>query len=61
MPKKEKQKEIINRHKKGHVYTLILVMCQVGDAANALFNFVVMKLQEPDITFTLLKVIDYKQ
>ena len=49
------------RHKKGHVCTLILVMCQVGNAANAFFNFGVMKLQEPDITFTLFKVKDYKQ
>ena len=43
------------------MYILIVVMCQVRDAANALFNFGVMKLQEPDITFALFKVKDYKQ
>ena len=43
------------------MYILILVMCQVRDAASALFNFGVMILQESDITFTLFKVKDYKQ
>ena len=42
--------------------TLSFLYCvKWGMLPIALFNFGVMKLQEPDITFTLFKVKDYKQ